>query len=176
MEYMRLRPAMRPFVRLVGAYLVLLIILSVAAWFYAPGVQFALQFLSPFLALAGLAWLLSRYYTHLSNEYVVLDSEIVELTGIWIKREYHVPIDHIQDYTVLRTWMSVVLGLANIGIQTGRGEGGYEVILRAIHEKDRAALTQLLEKLVRPAGNPRPGASAPPPAPAELDSITPERR
>ena len=91
---------------------------------------------------------IARYYLRITTEYVINDDEITEITGMWAKDENHVPIEKIEDYNIDRSLLGKFLGVANIGIQTARAERGYEIVMRAIPEKDVAALDQALDKLV----------------------------
>ncbi|MCX6770961.1 MAG: PH domain-containing protein [Candidatus Micrarchaeota archaeon] len=145
MEKMRLRPAFRPYAIFLGGLIALILALAGIASLLLPDFGYLWLALAGILTAALLLQLLQRYYFHAATEYVVDDNEITEIKGFWAKDENHVPIGKVQDYTLDRSVVGKLLGLASIGIQTARAERGYEIILRAIPEKDAEALDRFLD-------------------------------
>ena len=149
MEEMRLRPAIHKYAMFWGCLIVALVVLALIASALAPGFAVPIFALAILLIAIMLFKVLQRYYLRISTEYVVNDSEITEITGLWAKDENHVPIEKIEDYSVDRSFLGKFLGVASIGVQTARAERGYEIVMKAIPEKDVSALDQALKQLVR---------------------------
>jgi len=127
-----------------GAMAALALVLAWLASLLFPDFGFLALALGGIVAIALLSQIMRRYYFHASTEYVVADSEITEVKGFWAKDERHVPISKIQNYTIDRSMIGKLLGIANVGVQTARAESGYEITLRAISEKEVEALDKLL--------------------------------
>jgi uncharacterized membrane protein YdbT with pleckstrin-like domain len=150
MESMNLRPALRPYMRAFGALAVLLVLASFLGGALEGEIQLVALSLIVLAGLLALGWLGIHYYSHISNLYSVSENEIIRVAGIWVKDEYHVPISKIQDYKVNRSYVGELLGVADLGVQTGRAERGFEIILQSIHEKDLPVLEQMLSRVSRP--------------------------
>ncbi len=145
----RLKPALGPYTKLYLGLVALFIIGgSIASALYP-------DYITPVLAVAGalsilaLAKLSHYAYLHYFTDYVIDDSEISTVYGIWAKDENHVPIEKIEDYSIVRTVTGKILGITDIGIQTARGERGFEVVLRSIREKDAEEIDVMLDRLTR---------------------------
>ncbi len=150
MGSMNLRPALRPYMRAFGALAVILVLAVFIAASLDGDTGIAVLSMAVLAGLLALGWLGIHFYSHISNLYSVSDGEIIRISGIWVKDEYHVPISKIQDYEVNRSYVGELLGVADVGIQTGRAERGFEIILQSIHEKDLPALEQMLARVSRP--------------------------
>lgn len=146
MDEMRLRPALRPYAWVCAGVIVFFFVIALIFGLLSGQLLIFLG-IAVILSVLVLIKFAHIIYVHYSNEYVVNDSEIIRVAGIWAKNEYHVPIDKIEDYKVTRTFFGRMLGVANVGIQTARAERGFEITLQSMLEKDAADLDQLLEKL-----------------------------
>jgi uncharacterized membrane protein YdbT with pleckstrin-like domain len=150
MEEMRLRPAIHKYAMFWGCLIAVDAAAAIIAGLLSPGYSMPIFAIGGAIAMVMLGKILQRLYLRISTEYVVNDSEINEITGLWAKDENHVPIVKIEDYNIDRSLLGKFLGVASIGIQTARAEHGYEILMQAIPEKDVAALDAALGKLVRP--------------------------
>ena len=149
MEEMRLRPAFHKYAMFWGSLIAAVAVVALVISALAPDIAIPVFAVAGVLALFMLSKIAERYYLRITTEYVVNDDEITEITGMWAKDENHVPMDKIEDYNIDRSLLGKFLGVASIGIQTARAERGYEIVMRAITEKDVAALDQELKQIVR---------------------------
>ncbi|HQT45490.1 MAG TPA: PH domain-containing protein [Candidatus Micrarchaeota archaeon] len=144
-----LKPALSPYTKLYLGLIALLVIAgSIASTLYPDYIIQIIAVVGVLSALA-VAKLLHYAYRHYFTEYVIDDSEISMVYGIWAKDEKHIPIEKIEDYNILRTVSGKILGVADIGIQTARGESGFEVVLRSIREKDAEEIDVQLDRQTR---------------------------
>ena len=149
MDELRFRPALRAYAI---AYLSLIALLAVAALVagaLSPILGLVAMALAALLGLLLLLKLLQQAYLHITTEYVVNDSVISQITGLWAKDENNVPISKIQDYKVDRSFLGKLIGVATVGIQTARAERGYEMVLKDIPENDVDGLKRALEMPVK---------------------------
>jgi len=135
MEELRLRPALR-------AYAIVYlssIALFIAAAFIANAIPYGfgpvVAVLAAVLSLFLLFKLSQRAYLHMTTVYIVSDSVVTQISGIWATDETHVPISKIQNYKIDRSFLGKLIGVATIGMQTARAERGFEMVLRDIPEK-----------------------------------------
>jgi len=151
MQELQLQPAFHKYGLVCTGTIILLMAVGLIVNFLYPDFGMAVLAVAAFLSLLVLFKLLNRFYLHITTSYIVTESEITQIAGLWVKNETHVPIDRIEDYAINRSFLGKILGVASIGLQTARAEAGYEMVLQAIPETDVATLDALLEKLVRPA-------------------------
>ncbi|VVC01604.1 Bacterial PH domain protein [uncultured archaeon] len=144
----RFRPVVRPYIRLYLGLIVFFVALaSIAAILYPEG-ELAAYIIAGALSALCLLKLLEQAGLHFLREYIIDDNKITEIFGYWITSENHVPIDKIQDYSIDRTILNKLLGLADIGIQTARAERGFEITMRSIPEARAEHLNTLLAELL----------------------------
>jgi uncharacterized membrane protein YdbT with pleckstrin-like domain len=146
MEELRLRPALRAYAIMYLSLIALLIAAAASANALLPDLGPIATAIAAFLGLLVLLKLLQRAYLHITTEYVVSGSMITQITGLWAKDETNVPTDKVQDYKIDRSFIGKLLGVAAIGIQTARGERGFEMVLSDIPEKDVNGVKQVLER------------------------------
>ncbi|MFA5105351.1 MAG: PH domain-containing protein [Candidatus Micrarchaeia archaeon] len=144
-----LRPALHPYAKLCLGLIALFVIAGSIISSLYPDYNLPALVMAAVLSILSLLKLSHYAYLHYFTEYVVDDSEIKSVYGIWAKDENHVPIEKIEDYNIDRSIIGKLLGLASIGVQTARGERGYEVMLLSLPEKEVEALDQMLDKLTR---------------------------
>lgn len=139
-----MHPTIGPYVTILLSIAVVVIILALALYLYFN------KDIIPLLAggivdFILLVWIANYEYNKLATKYVINDEEIVEITGIWVKEEEHVPLFKIQDYKVERTIIQTLLGMANVGIETAAEEKTYEIVFESLSKGNLDWLTKFLD-------------------------------
>jgi len=145
----RLRPAIKPYAKLFLAPAGVLFVVALASWLFGGDNGLVIAAVAGIGAGGCVLKFFDYAYTHYVCEYTIDDSEITMITGFWAKDERHVPIDKIEDYKVDRSLVSKLLRLADIGVQTGRGERGFEVTLHSIPDEETRELDAFLDRMTR---------------------------